>query len=148
MKLSCFDTTMQSIVGLALVLVSPCSQIAMILFSYAQILRICLFASKESQIKALKTCTPHLVALINYALGCLFEIIQSRFNMTHVPYKARIFMSLYFFIIPPLLNPVIYGISIQSHKSSNFQTVSSLKKVLLISCEVVDLNKNLSLLFT
>ncbi|XP_061072373.1 olfactory receptor 1M1-like [Conger conger] len=78
------------------------SYIVMILFSYAQILRICLFASKESQIKALQTCTPHLLTVINYGLGCLFELFQSRFNMTHVPYKARIFLSIYFIICSEL----------------------------------------------
>ncbi|XP_035240234.1 olfactory receptor 52D1-like [Anguilla anguilla] len=120
-KLSCFDTTIQNIVGLASVFVSPCSQIVMILFSYAQILRICLFASKESQTKAIQTCTPHLLTVINYSLGCFFDVIQGRFNMSHVPYKARIFMSLYYLIIPPLFNPVIYGISIQAIRVQIFK---------------------------
>ncbi|XP_061072380.1 olfactory receptor 52D1-like [Conger conger] len=69
---------------------------------------------KESQIKALQTCAPHLVTVINYTVGVLFELIQSSFNMSNVPNKARIFLSVYFLIIPPLFNPVIYGISIQA----------------------------------
>ena len=120
-KLSCFDTTIQNYVGLAAIFIAPTSQIVLILFSYAQILRICLFASKESQIKALQTCTPHLLTVINYSLGCIFEIIQSRFNMTHIPPQARIFMSLYFLIIPPFGNPVIYGISIQAIRVQIFK---------------------------
>ncbi|XP_064159773.1 olfactory receptor 52L1-like [Anguilla rostrata] len=126
-KLSCFDTTIQSFVGLASLFVSPCSQIAMILFSYVQILRICLSASKESQIKAIQTCTPHLLAVINYAVGSLFELIQSRFNMSNVPYKARIFMTLYFLIFPPMFNPVIYGISIQAIRVQIFKLFSGKK---------------------
>ncbi|XP_061072375.1 olfactory receptor 51B5-like [Conger conger] len=97
--------------------VIPCSHIVMILFSYAQILRICLFASKESQIKALQTCTPHLLSVMIFSVGCLFEIIQSRFNMSHVVFEARMFLSIYIFLFPPLLNPVIYGILIQAIKS-------------------------------
>ncbi|XP_064159673.1 olfactory receptor 51E1-like [Anguilla rostrata] len=120
-KLSCFDTNVQNISGLALTFVSPFSQILIILFSYGQILRICLFASKESQAKAIRTCTPHLLTVINFSVGCLFEIIQSRFNMSRVPLKARIFLSLHMGLFPPLLNPVIYGISIQAIKIHIFR---------------------------
>ncbi|XP_035241994.1 olfactory receptor 4C6-like [Anguilla anguilla] len=127
-KLSCFDTNVQNILTLASIFVSPFSQILMILFSYGQIFRICLFASKESQTKAIRTCTPHLLTLINFSVGCLFEVIQSRFNMSHVPHKARIFLSLHMFLFPPLLNPVIYGISNQAIKVHIFKLFSSKKK--------------------
>ncbi|XP_064159729.1 olfactory receptor 1E16-like [Anguilla rostrata] len=113
-KMSCFDTGVETIVGLALIIVCPGPQIALILFSYAQILRVCLFASKEPQIKALQTCTLHLVTVINYSVGVLFELIHTSFDLSQVPYNARLFLSLYFLIIPPLFNPVIYGISIRA----------------------------------
>ena len=127
-KLSCSDTTVQSLVGLVLTFVITLSNILLISFSYGNILRVCLHASKESQIKAAKTCSPHILAVINYLLGCLFEIIQSRINMNHVPNKARIFMSLYFLIIPPMLNPLIYGFSIQAIRAKMFKLFSGKKK--------------------
>ncbi|XP_035241424.1 olfactory receptor 142-like [Anguilla anguilla] len=130
-KLSCLDTSFQSTVGLAAIGLLLIPQILMIIFSYAQILRICLFASKKSQAKALQTCAPHLLAVINYAFGCFFEIISSRFNMSHVPYKAQIFMSLYFLIFPPLLNPVIYGISIQAIRVPIYKLFSTRKNKLI-----------------
>ncbi|XP_064158794.1 olfactory receptor 1M1-like [Anguilla rostrata] len=113
-KLSCFETTIQSKVGFIVTIFVIVPQLIMILFSYAQILRICLLASKESQAKAIQTCTPHILAVINNAVGILFEIMQTRFNVSHIPNKALIFMSLYVMIFPPLFNPVIYGISIQT----------------------------------
>ncbi|XP_061072374.1 olfactory receptor 14A2-like [Conger conger] len=94
----------------------PCPHIVMILFSYAQILRICLFASKDAQIKALQTCVPHLLTVIIFSVGSLFEMIQSRFNMNHVSHNTRIFLSIYIALFPPLFNPVIYGIRIQDIK--------------------------------
>ncbi|XP_064158777.1 olfactory receptor 52K2-like [Anguilla rostrata] len=129
-KLSCFDTSFQSKVGFVVTVLLMVPHLLMILFSYAQILRICLSASKESQAKAIQTCTPHLLAVINYAVGCFFEIISSRFNMSHVPYKARIFLSLYFLIFPPLLNPVIYGISIQAIRVQIFKLFITCKNKL------------------
>ncbi|XP_061072397.1 putative olfactory receptor 10J6 [Conger conger] len=126
-KLSCFETYIQNIVGLAVAFSVIVPQLLMILFSYAQILRICLNASKESQAKAIQTCTPHLLAVINYAMGVLFEIISSRFNMSHVPHKARIFMSLHFVIFPPLCNPVVYGITIQAIRVQIFKLFATCK---------------------
>ncbi|XP_036393561.1 olfactory receptor 142-like [Megalops cyprinoides] len=126
-KLSCLDTSVQSLVGLITIIFMPGPSILMILFSYAQILRICLHASKECKVKAIQTCTPHLLAVINYSIGCLFEVIQSRFNMAHVPYKARLFMSLYFLIFPPVLNSAIYGMSIQAVRVPIFKLFSGKK---------------------
>ncbi|XP_056140238.1 olfactory receptor 51G1-like [Lampris incognitus] len=113
-KLSCSDTSMVNIVGLLSVVVYACPQLIMVLYSYIQILRICALSSKESRLKALRTCTPHLLAVINYSIGCFFEIAQSRFNLSHLPYKTKVFLSLYFLIFPPILNPAIYGLSIQA----------------------------------
>ncbi|KAI5086853.1 odorant receptor, family E, subfamily 122, member 2, partial [Silurus meridionalis] len=110
-KLSCTDITVHSIFGLGLTAFYTVPQIIVILFSYAQILRVCIFSSKECQTKAIQTCTPHLLAILNYFVGISFEILQSRFSSRYLPYVFRTFMSLYFMIFPPLLNPVIYGIS-------------------------------------
>ncbi|XP_036393555.1 olfactory receptor 1-like [Megalops cyprinoides] len=120
-RLSCHDTSIHSIVGLVVTVFLLILQVLMILFSYAQILRVCLHASKESQAKAIQTCAPHLLAVLNYAVGCLSEIMQNRSNMSHVSYRDRIFMSLYFLIFPPMLNPVIYGVSIQAIRIQIFK---------------------------
>lgn len=110
-KLSCTDITIHSIVGLGLMAVYMIPQVLMILFSYAQILRVCIYSSKECQTKAIQTCTPHLLAVLNYFVGVFFEIIQSRLNSLNLLYDFRTFMSIYFMIFPPLFNPVIYGMS-------------------------------------
>ncbi|XP_047017830.1 olfactory receptor 5AC2-like [Ictalurus punctatus] len=108
---SCTDITIHSIIGLVTMAIFMIPQVLMILFSYVQILRVCIYSSKESQTKAIQTCTPHLLAILNYFVGIFFEIIQSRLNPRYLPYDFRTFMSLYFMIFPPLLNPIIYGIS-------------------------------------
>ncbi|XP_036444784.1 olfactory receptor 1-like [Colossoma macropomum] len=109
-KLSCTDITINSIVGLLTMSIFMFPQILMILFSYAQILRVCIY-SKESKIRAIQTCTPHLLSVLNYFVGIFFEIIQSRFNISYLPHDFRTFMSLYFMLCPPLFNPIVYGMS-------------------------------------
>ncbi|XP_058271638.1 olfactory receptor 4B13-like [Hemibagrus wyckioides] len=112
-KLSCTDITIHSIIGLGLMAFYMIPQVIIILFSYAMILRVCIYSSKECQNKAIQTCTPHLLAVLNYFVGVFFEIIQSRLDLRYFPYEFRNFMSIYFMIFPPLLNPVIYGMSVQ-----------------------------------
>lgn len=112
-KLACTDTSIANIVGPLSVALYTLPQLIMIFYSYAHILRICALSFNKSKFKALRTCTPHLLAIINYAIGCFIEISQSRFNVSHLPYQTRLFLSLYFLIFPPVLNPAIYGLSIQ-----------------------------------
>lgn len=109
-KNACSVASYISIAGLFLVLIFIGPQLLMIIFSYAQISRVCSKLSRESKRNTLKTCFPHLLSLLNYTIGSLFEIFQSRFDMSHVAAEARIFLSLYFIIMPSLTNPVVYGL--------------------------------------
>ncbi|XP_061156122.1 olfactory receptor 52K1-like [Syngnathus typhle] len=109
-KNACSSTTLISIVGLLLIGLLVCPQLIMIVFSYVQIFRVCKKLSKDSQVHALKTCVPHLCSVLNYSIGALFEVVQTRFDMSHVAIEARIFLSMYFVIIPPIVNPLLYGL--------------------------------------
>lgn len=129
-KLSCDDTNVVSAIGLFSVVVYSFPQLAMTLYSYGHILKICFNATKKSKIKALKTCTPHLFAILNYSVGCFFEIVQSRFDTRYIPFETQIVMSLYFLIFPPILNPAIYGLSVQALRANIFRLFSSKNKLL------------------
>ncbi|XP_067117131.1 olfactory receptor 10A3-like [Osmerus mordax] len=111
-KLACSDTTVNNYYGLFGIVLSVAVPLVPISFSYFKILRICLRSSKETRQKAISTCTPHLASLINFTFGCCFEILQSRFDMTHVPAVLRIIISLYFLVCQPLFNPVLYGLNL------------------------------------
>uniref|UniRef100_A0A8C4X696 Olfactory receptor n=1 Tax=Erpetoichthys calabaricus TaxID=27687 RepID=A0A8C4X696_ERPCA len=111
MRLACTDVIIYNIYGLIATFISLTPPLVLIIYSYVKIIKVCLKASKESQAKALTTCSPHLVTLLNFFASMGFEVIQSRFNMKHVPNAA-----LYFLIIPPLLNPVVYGLKMQQIK--------------------------------
>uniref|UniRef100_A0A8C5E5H5 Olfactory receptor n=1 Tax=Gouania willdenowi TaxID=441366 RepID=A0A8C5E5H5_GOUWI len=112
-RLSCTDTGVLNVVGLVSVVVYTVPQLIMIFYSYAHILRVCVLSFRNSRFKALRTCTPHLLSILNYSFGCFFEIAQGRFDSSHMTYHTKMFMSLYFLICPPLLNPLIYGLGIQ-----------------------------------
>ncbi|XP_073347222.1 olfactory receptor 11A1-like [Pagrus major] len=111
-KLACTDTTVNNIYGLLYMFTMILGIIISILYTYTKILRVCFSGSKKTRQKALSTCTPHLASLLNFSFGCFFEIVQGRFNMKHVPYMLRMFLSLYWLTCQPLFNPVVYGLTL------------------------------------
>ncbi|XP_030255525.1 olfactory receptor 11A1-like [Sparus aurata] len=117
-KLSCSDTRWNNIYGLFGTAVSILVPLFPIIFSYMKILHICFSGSKQTRQKAVSTCTPHLVSLLNFSFGCFFEIIQTRLDMNSVPSVLRIVLSLYFVIIQPLLNPIMYGLQMSKIRNT------------------------------
>ncbi|KAM9318563.1 olfactory receptor 4B13-like [Pholidichthys leucotaenia] len=115
-KLACSDTTLNNIYGLVDAAAVIALHLFPILYSYTKILEVCFHGSKQMKLKALSTCTPHLVSLINFSLGCSFEVFQTRFDMSSVPSILRIILFLYFYIMQPLLNPIMFGMQMSKIK--------------------------------
>ncbi|KAK2810008.1 hypothetical protein Q5P01_000464 [Channa striata] len=114
LELSCSPTNILSYVndvifGLVLIVTAP---LVFILFTYVKILSVCLKASKETKTKAFDTCTPHLVSIMSLVFACFYNIISQRFDMTIVPLELTVILSLYIFLIQPMLNPLIYGLKL------------------------------------
>lgn len=116
-NLSCKKTTVISVYGLccaACVIIFPCF---LVILSYVHIFTVVLKTSKDSQKKALQTCTPHLVTFINFSVASFFGVIYNR--MSHeVPKPVNILTCLNFFVIPPLLHPIIYGMKMREIRQS------------------------------
>ncbi|XP_021170274.2 olfactory receptor 488-like [Fundulus heteroclitus] len=110
--LSCSSATASNIYGLVYTFSVPVILAALILYTYVKILQVCFSGSKETRQKAISTCTPHLVSLLNFSFGSFFAVLQSRFDMSRVPNILRIILSLYFVTCQPLLNPLLYGLKL------------------------------------
>ncbi|KAM3615321.1 uncharacterized protein V6R79_000125 [Siganus canaliculatus] len=116
--LACSDTTVNNVYGLMSTAVTVFCLLSMVLYAYAKILKICLSGSRQMRQKAVSTCSPHLVSLLNFSFGCFFEVVQSRFDMSGVPPMLRVFLSLYWLTSPPLFNPLLYGLNLSSIRTS------------------------------
>ncbi|XP_071372579.1 olfactory receptor 11A1-like [Centroberyx affinis] len=110
--LACSVSAASSIYGLVYAISTAFVPFLFISFSYIKILIICLKTSKETKQKAISTCTPQIAALVNFAIGCSFDIAQSRLDVTHVPDKIRILLSVYLLICQPIFSPVMYGLNL------------------------------------
>nr|XP_029537486.1 olfactory receptor 11A1-like [Oncorhynchus nerka] len=109
-KLACSNTTLNNIWGFVVTALSFSCTLFPTIYSYVRILQICLKSSKETKQKAFNTCMPHIASLLNFLFGCLFVILQGRYDTAHLPPIIRTILLVYFLICPPLFNPLMYGV--------------------------------------
>ncbi|XP_053883699.1 olfactory receptor 52D1-like [Malaclemys terrapin pileata] len=109
-KMSCGDITVNRMYSFVIVFVVIGFDLTLIALSYGLIMRAVLrISSKKSYQKALNTCTAHIcVMLTSYGPGFLTSLTH-RFGQGIAPHVHIILANLYF-LIPPMLNPIIYGV--------------------------------------
>nr|XP_006014613.1 PREDICTED: olfactory receptor 2K2-like [Latimeria chalumnae] len=110
LKLSCVDASISYDFDNFIVMTLVATPTILIVISYLFILKTSRKASKEARGKAIQTCAPHLLTFFTFIIGIAFEISQRHFNISKFPKFLQTFMSMEPVIIPPLANPVIYGL--------------------------------------
>ncbi|XP_050949470.1 olfactory receptor 5F1-like [Labeo rohita] len=107
-KLSCENTVINNVYGLTFTVVLFASSIGSVAFTYIRIVMVCFKSkNKTTNTKAIKTCSTHLtVYIIMFVSGCV-AIFLHRFPVNG---ETRKLASVMFHIIPPGMNPIIYGI--------------------------------------
>uniref|UniRef100_H2ZT75 G-protein coupled receptors family 1 profile domain-containing protein n=1 Tax=Latimeria chalumnae TaxID=7897 RepID=H2ZT75_LATCH len=110
MMLSCVEPSINNIYGVIMAAIGIGVPLIIIIYSYIQILNVCLKISKEARTKAFHTCGTHLLTFFSFVIGALFVLIGNRVNSKSVPVFVSVILSLEFLLIPPLFNPTIYGV--------------------------------------
>ncbi|XP_060944982.1 olfactory receptor 11H6-like [Limanda limanda] len=77
-------------------------------WSYIYLVRTCV-NSTENRAKFMQTCVPHLFSLITFLFTVLFDLMNVRFGSKKLPQTFKNFIAVEFLVIPPLMNPLIYG---------------------------------------
>ncbi|XP_062407945.1 olfactory receptor 10J1-like [Sardina pilchardus] len=118
--LSCGDsiqsrvTNMYAICLVISLLILP---LLLVLLSYVKIIMFILKASGKARQKTFETCSPHITVFVNFSLASLFSVTYNRVNR-YLPGEVNIFFLFTFFLVPPLLHPIIYGIKNQEIRHS------------------------------
>ncbi|XP_043115625.1 putative gustatory receptor clone PTE03 [Puntigrus tetrazona] len=108
-KLSCANTIVNNVFGFFIVTTTVIMPLSFILYSYVKILIICRKSSLDFRRKAYQTCIPHIVILLNFSVALFCEVTLSRVATLEIPIGLSIILSLEFLIVPPILNPIVYG---------------------------------------
>ncbi|XP_040913918.1 olfactory receptor 6N2-like [Toxotes jaculatrix] len=90
-----------------------------LVLSYMHLVKTCL-TSKESRKKFKQTCVPHLVSLFNFAFAVLFDLMYTRFGLGMSSQSLQNFMAIEFILIPPLVNPLVYGLKLTKIRNRIF----------------------------
>ncbi|KAM9173446.1 olfactory receptor 52E2-like [Pangshura tecta] len=109
-KMACGDITVTSIYGWVLMFVINVFDLTLIALSYSLIIRAVLrISSNNDHQKALNTCTTHICVMLTYYSPGLFSNLTYWFGQGTAPHVHIILANLYL-LIPPMLNPIIYGV--------------------------------------
>ncbi|KAM9710591.1 olfactory receptor 10J5-like [Menidia menidia] len=128
-QLSCVDTTLNDIVGRMVAVTTVFAPLSFVLYTYLRILLISRKNSSEFRGKALRTCLPHLITFVNFSLSLFCEIFLSRLDGDQINTALIVFLSLEFLVIPPIINPLVYGLKLPLIKTGIFTLLTGGKRV-------------------
>ncbi|XP_074917989.1 olfactory receptor 52R1-like isoform X2 [Chelonoidis abingdonii] len=112
-KLACGDTHVSSYYGLFMVLCVKGLDMIFIAVSYTQILRaIFSLPTKDASLKTLGTCSSHLCSILAFYIPFRFSSLTHRFGH-NVPLHFHVLLANVYLLVPPMLNPIIYGVRIK-----------------------------------
>lgn len=118
-KLSCASIKVNVIYGLMVALLIGVFDICCISVSYTMILwAVVSLSSAEAQQKAFSTCTAHLSAIIITYVPAFFTFFTHRFGEHTIPPSLHIIVANLYLLLPPTLNPIVYGVKTKQIRDS------------------------------
>ncbi|XP_030189584.1 olfactory receptor 52Z1-like [Lynx canadensis] len=109
-KLACNSIALNSIYGLTAALLTTGLDFVLISLSYWLILRtVFQLPSREARTKAFATCGAHICVILIFYTLAFFSFFTHRFG-DHVPKHVLILLANLYLLVPPTMNPIVYGV--------------------------------------
>ncbi|XP_069827959.1 olfactory receptor 52K1-like [Dendropsophus ebraccatus] len=110
-KLACADIRINDAYGLFVALSVALIDFVFIATSYTLIVRAVLrLPSREARYKVGNTCVTHICVILVAYIPALFSFLSHRYA-EHMVVSTQVILSNLYLLFPPMLNPIIYGIS-------------------------------------
>ncbi|XP_006118918.2 olfactory receptor 52R1-like [Pelodiscus sinensis] len=123
-KLACADIRASSYYGLFVLLCRIGLDVLFIAGTYVRILRaIFSLPTKDARLKTFGTCTSHICVILTFYTPTLFASLTSRFGH-NIPLHFHILIVNIYLLVPPMLNPIIYGVRTKQIRSRLFRLVT------------------------
>ncbi|XP_047609735.1 olfactory receptor 52A5-like isoform X1 [Phacochoerus africanus] len=109
-KLAAEDTRIHEITGLFAAFTILGLDVIVITVSYISIfVTVFRLPQKEARCKAFNTCIAHICVFLPFYLLAFFSFFTHRFG-SHIPPCVHILLSNLYLLVPPFLNPIVYGV--------------------------------------
>ncbi|XP_007533483.1 olfactory receptor 52A5 [Erinaceus europaeus] len=109
-KLAIEDIRINKIYGLFIAFTILGFDIIFITLSYVRIfITVFQLPQKEARLKAFNTCIAHICVFLQFYLLAFFSFFTHRFG-SHIPPYVHILLSNLYLLVPPFLNPIVYGV--------------------------------------
>ncbi|XP_043854716.1 putative olfactory receptor 52P1 [Dromiciops gliroides] len=109
-KLACSNTLINRAYGISVALSVMVIDLGLITMSYIKILQaVFRLSSKDARSKALGTCAAHISTILVSYIPALFSFLTHRIGKK-VPPSLHIIIASIYLLVPPTVNPLIYGV--------------------------------------
>ncbi|XP_014645646.1 PREDICTED: olfactory receptor 52D1-like [Ceratotherium simum simum] len=109
-KVACNSIALNNIYGLTAALLTTGLDFVFIFLSYWLILRtVFQQPSREARTKAFGTCGAHICVILIFYTLAFFSFFTHRFG-NRVPSHALILLANLYLLVPPTVNPIVYGV--------------------------------------
>lgn len=110
-KLSCGNIKINAIYGLIAAVFIGGFDMFCISMSYVMIIHaVVKLSSADARHKAFSTCTSHICAIVITYVPAFFNFFTHRFGGSTIPHHVHIFIANLYLLLPPTLNPIVYGV--------------------------------------
>ncbi|XP_029457549.1 olfactory receptor 52A5-like [Rhinatrema bivittatum] len=119
------DTRINSAYGLFVAFSTLGLDVIVISLSYVMIFRaIFRLSSKAAHLKAFNTCTTHICVFLMFYSLAFFSFLSHRYGK-NIPSYIHMILSDLYLLIPPTLNPVVYGVKTKQIRDRVLMLISS-----------------------
>lgn len=109
-KLVCSETKIRRAYSLIVAFLTGGLDFILIICSYVLILfTVFNLPSKAARLKTLSTCVSHVWVILVFYTPAFFSFLTHRFGH-HIAPPVHIFIANIYLLIPPMMNPIIYGV--------------------------------------
>uniref|UniRef100_A0A8C5M5Y1 Olfactory receptor n=1 Tax=Leptobrachium leishanense TaxID=445787 RepID=A0A8C5M5Y1_9ANUR len=128
-RLATADILVNIVYGLTIAFLASFMDMFLIGISYCVIIRAVLrLPSTEARSKAFNTCVSHICVIVMFYVPAFFSFIAHRVGHKLIPLQVHIMLANLYVLVPPMMNPIIYGVKTKEIRHIVFQVLQHFGK--------------------